>query len=358
MAQVKLSQTGASFSIAIEEISKVEISFLPQFIIQDIPWGFLALKKEIDNETWLNVYVYCKNGDTSRDWGIAAASSIQLISSRGKTNNVEKMFAPYFFEYTGKGYGFDKFIKWDELFDEEKGYVENDTINFNIQLVVLDQNAKNASKLIIDSDHRCEDCSQVKFGLTISNIDQLMAVRTSKFELQNSLWDLTVLKHSDTLGIRVCRKDIKGDYNVTIDFRMKSSKAEVQEIKIKKIAQLKMTDHVNVYSIISWNELFKPENGFVVNHSISFEVKIKVDKVEEAVPNAKKRCASNLLQDESNAVTLECAICLENIKNQEVSSTDCGHSFCSVCIEQIVQAGKPCPSCNTKLTMKKLRRSY
>ncbi|XP_055317518.1 peroxisome biogenesis factor 10-like [Sitodiplosis mosellana] len=135
---------------------------------------------------------------------------------------------------------------------------------------------------------------------------------------------------------------------------MKSVITGIRDIEKTQNTQLQPPSCFNWYSIISWDELFKPERGFVVHNSIAFEVKIKVDKVEEATSTANKRRAPSPAEAES----MECSICFERMKGQDVSSTDCGHLFCSKCIKNAVRSRGLCPSCNTKLNLRKVRRVY
>lgn len=359
MAEGQFVQRGANFDFCVKNISKLVNYWTPRIMIQDIPWNFQIAKKVSNNEDWLGVYLHCTKDDKSRDWGIAAASSIQLISTFGE-RTIGKNFEPFFFDYTGKGFGFSKFIKWKDLFDIENGFVKNGKINFNIKVEVARPNDEDASKLKVDFNKNDEDVSKVIMQLTINNIHNLMAVRTLQFLLQNLRWDLTVFKDPKTgLGLRLDCKEDHSEYitfKAIVDFKMKSSIAGVQDIEKTQNWPLKMANVHKIFSIISWNELIKPNNGYVVNNSISFEIKIQVDAVQPAAPKAKKRRASNTPEAESSA--LECAICLEKIKNQEVSSTVCGHLFCSECIEKVVQARKPCQSCNTEITINNLRRVY
>ncbi|XP_055299912.1 uncharacterized protein LOC129567269 [Sitodiplosis mosellana] len=203
---------------------------------------------------------------------------------------------------------------------------------------------------------------QMTLRLTVNNIDKLMAVRTPEFVLQNFHWDLTVFKYSGGLDIRLSGKNGSNQtpHNVKIDFKMQSSVGGVQNIEKGCNMQLRHRQCSNIVPIISWEELIKNENGFVVNNSVQFEVKVevKVNKPEEGEPNAKKRCTANSPEAEANALTLECAICLNKIKGQDLSSTYCGHLFCTKCITNAVQAHKRCPSCNTDLDLNKLHRFY
>ncbi|KAK4874526.1 hypothetical protein RN001_013886 [Aquatica leii] len=52
--------------------------------------------------------------------------------------------------------------------------------------------------------------------------------------------------------------------------------------------------------------------------------------------------------------TRECPICLDQLQLKEISSTVCGHVFCTTCIKAAIKSSKTCPNCRTKLTLKKI----
>ena len=57
----------------------------------------------------------------------------------------------------------------------------------------------------------------------------------------------------------------------------------------------------------------------------------------------------------SSALILrDCPICLEDLASKEISSTTCGHIFCTKCIKEVIKTSKMCPNCRTKLTLKKI----
>ncbi|XP_055299841.1 uncharacterized protein LOC129567215 [Sitodiplosis mosellana] len=314
MAEGKFVQTRADFNLCVENISKLNDFSSPQVMVQGIPWNLYITKNMMDNEEWLSVYLYCKNGDTSCNWAVAASVTIQLISSRNKLNTIAKEIAPFFFDCKSNRFGLPQFIK----------------------IKVVDPNDKYVSKLQVDFNKCCDESTRTTLKLTVNNIENLMAVRTPEFVLQNLHWDLTVFKYSSGLGLRLSCKEMPSSltikYKAKVDFRIKSSIAGVQDIeKTGNTELIPVPFNLNIYRIILWDELFKPENGFIFDNSIAFEVKIKVDKMEGST-KVNKRRASN----PAEAETLECSICFESMKGQEVSSTNCGHLFCSKCIEKII----------------------
>uniref|UniRef100_A0A1Q3EVA9 Putative e3 ubiquitin ligase n=1 Tax=Culex tarsalis TaxID=7177 RepID=A0A1Q3EVA9_CULTA len=79
--------------------------------------------------------------------------------------------------------------------------------------------------------------------------------------------------------------------------------------------------------------------------------------VEEEAP-AKQFQDAVTSTDDSTPSEIVCPICLESIGKQPVSSTVCGHVYCSTCIEMEVRLKKRCPMCNVTLTPEQLQRIY
>lgn len=52
---------------------------------------------------------------------------------------------------------------------------------------------------------------------------------------------------------------------------------------------------------------------------------------------------------------MECPICMQNLRTTSVSSTKCGHVFCTQCIQQSLLITRNCPSCNQRINLKHLR---
>lgn len=44
---------------------------------------------------------------------------------------------------------------------------------------------------------------------------------------------------------------------------------------------MKWPGNIEIPDFIPWDELMKPENGFIINHSVTLVVEVKVGKSEE-----------------------------------------------------------------------------
>ncbi|KAK5640306.1 hypothetical protein RI129_011117 [Pyrocoelia pectoralis] len=73
--------------------------------------------------------------------------------------------------------------------------------------------------------------------------------------------------------------------------------------------------------------------------------------------NKEKRSSSSQSQQMGQSCH-DCPICCETLENTNMSATVCGHVFCTKCIVQAIRVYKTCPTCRTKLTLKKIHPLY
>ncbi|XP_043642418.1 LON peptidase N-terminal domain and RING finger protein 3 [Drosophila teissieri] len=64
------------------------------------------------------------------------------------------------------------------------------------------------------------------------------------------------------------------------------------------------------------------------------------DSSEDVPPNKRMRSDSG-----DSYVPYNCPVCLEDVREREPVSTNCGHVFCKDCIERAVATGRMCPLC-------------
>jgi len=73
------------------------------------------------------------------------------------------------------------------------------------------------------------------------------------------------------------------------------------------------------------------------------EVKTKLVSIQDEVKTKAKKLAEKF-------AAVSCPVCLENFDNEDINDTevrilDCGHQFCSPCIEEWLKNNKTCPIC-------------
>lgn len=342
-----------NFPLKIVNLSKLIGTCSPEVMVYGIPWKVKVRKDTFGGEQCLSVYLNCAITNKSPEWTHVAGATFKLQPLSGKEPVIESLMEPYVFDCLDPSFGFPSFIKWNELLDAENNYVKDDTVTLLTSIDVADPKAANPSKLLFQAMGKCCDgsCSN-KYQLSVINIENLMAVKSQRFTMRNSSWFFRVYKDLSQLGIALHNRSILTEMSCKVEISLKvvSTKNAAEPVEpAANSAVIKRYGILSVTEIISWDDLLKPENGFVNDNSIVIEVEIKACKPKGIAPND---------PNEPKRLKLECAICLEGIDNDDITSTPCGHLFCSGCIKNSVDASQKCPSCNVAVTLDSLHRIY
>lgn len=344
------------FFMNIPKISQLEGLYSPTFSIQKIPWK-VNIEKCIDTKTSLAIYLHCrKNYFLSADVTYAASLSVKLLSWDKISPDLFVECLANVYDNSETSYGTSSLIEWDELFSKENSYVRNDTINLEITIKVADPHDERKSEMELEKVHQtCDMGCVTTLRFKVTNFQNLIAVRSPQFTIHNKAWYLTVKKTREKnssdpkLGIYLDSVDIiELKCKAKVSIKILSSKIEATTVE-KTITEDFDYFDLNVASL---QDLERAENGFINNDSIRMEVQIKVGCcLTSHSPNAEQLKLK---------FKLECAICLQTINdnNNDISSTPCGHIFCTACIRTTIQINKMCPLCNSNATLKTLRRVY
>ncbi|XP_031635586.1 uncharacterized protein LOC116348660 [Contarinia nasturtii] len=338
------------FIHTISKVGEFDEQSTPEVLVQGIPWH-VTFKKELhEGEEWFAVYLCCGNEDASHDWSHTALATVKLLPFEKNVEPNKGYISPYIFGNSHCIFGVN-FIEWERLTNVENGFVRNDTIQMKIKIEVADPNDKDKSILKFDVlDKCCGVGNYTSFRLTVSNIDALMAVGTPEFMLRGLCWKMSIYNDASKwlrVLLEIFRyEDIdKVTCNVIAFVKLISTKNNVKSIE--HVLKKKMTadDVLEECKFVSWDNLFDDETGFVRNNVIVLEVKIVAEQPDYAGQN-----------EDVNLLKLECSICMEAIRDQELSSLQCSHMFCTKCIEDVIKARKKCPVCNAAAKLTDLRR--
>ncbi|XP_031635584.1 uncharacterized protein LOC116348658 [Contarinia nasturtii] len=339
----------------ISKLDEFDEQFTPEIIVQGIPWDVEFKKERHEGEERLNVYLWCRNKDASRDWSHAAFVTVKLLPSKKNLKPFEKYTMPYIFGSSHRCCGTVDFIKWERLINIENGFVRDDTIRVEIKIEVTDPNYEDKSLLKFDVLDKCCECvNRALFRLTVSNIDALMAVGTPAFILFGLRWKISIFNDaSEWLGVRLETIEYKNNATseTTATFKLISANNDVKSIKHELKKEMNGQDLLEKWNFVSWGKLFDDQNGFIRNNTIVFDVSIITDSL-----NLAEKCQAARDQNEdAKLLKLECSICMEAIRDQELSSLPCTHMFCTKCIEDAIKACKKCPICNAAAKLTDLR---
>lgn len=350
----------ANVCLEIPNISKLNKIWSPEVFVQGVPWKMNVCKKANGRKEGLGVYLHSAKKDKPENWSHPAFATLKLLPF-DNAKPIKIICEPYVFDNSDFGYGSHSLIEWQNLFDAEKKFVQNDTINLDISIEAADSDEQRRSKLSFEYiGISCRDGCMSSFRFSITNIKSLMAVRSPQYAKQKLPWDFTVLKNSSSsLYLRLKSKiqDKKAPYKVRVRAKVMSSKGEHKTIEVMQDKIFENSCDLVYFDVLSWEELFKPENGLVNNNSITMEVDIETNK-PEGMANSDQNSGASVSGRQSKRRKMECSVCLATIANQEVSCTKCGHLFCTTCITDSIRVHNKCPACNTFLVLKDLRTLF
>lgn len=345
--------TGPSITIqfSVSEVSKLTSVRSPQVLLHGIPWEVGLKKYKNGAHESLAVFLFCTNEDNTSNWTAAACATIKLLPFSDDQRVIEHHIIPNVYHRLASSFGIYSLIPWNDLINEDKKYVKDDTIRLEAKIEAEDPTSLSRSIPKFQCiDKSCECGCHATFELTVMNVSNLMAVRSPEFTVRGMPWNIIVFKKFSTLD--VCLDLVKNfgkvSCQVTMSVKLKSSKEDVDPIEKSNAKNVQWSGSMYIYSLVLWEEMLKPQNGFVNENSITLKIEIKSDKPVGNVPAANPKGAT-----QSNP--FECSICLEGLGTKEMSTTPCGHSFCTACIKQAIQNRRACPLCNKMVQLDDLR---
>lgn len=348
------------FDWTIRGVNKLDKVFSPECIIEGSSWKVLVGKHLFDTKQYLSVYLVraTKNGTSHA----ARARFTLLTFDDSPVGTKTKKFAPVVFNDVTPQWGFCNYLEWGELLDDHNKYLKGDTIKFRVNIEADTNNVD--CKSILKSEKLAQFPDRngvVRRLLTITNIENLMAVESTYFMLRDQDWSLTVFKETNDQSYLGVRLRLKPSSSVGCKVEMTVKLMSLKKGLTKSssgICQKPDRQCLIDEKLIPWNQLVIPENGYVQNDKITLEVEVKADQH----PTAKKRTSMDTqTQPQTKLIKLECRICEKDIDHENTSSIPCGHVFCTPCITAAINRQRifPIDACKAKVPKANgLRRIY
>lgn len=241
-----------------------------------------------------------------------------------------------------------KQFKWDD-----------GTCSFEIQMKVA-QTSSASSQSASKGKLKFDEIEKVlvnnfrsrKFRLTVSELSGFDRARSPLFSLDNIQLGFTILKYprkngSESLRVLLFHKDLK---NRSLEMECKLKSSHTGNVITEKVDRPNVQSKNTCIDMMPWNELFTSSNRFIQNDSFVMEVEIKVGMNGTARTRA--------TTGENNSFQLECPICREDLVGKPISSTPCGHMFCTRCIIRHVSMSAICPLCKQPVCESHLRPTF
>lgn len=308
------------------------------FCVNGNPW-IVTVDKEY---SYLRISLIPKMKNVSKDWAIVAALSVKIIPHKVHMKSFDRNV--YFFVfYHGSLLRKWPILAFSQLIDCENGYVANDTckIEINVRptpLLVLTQHEWLQFEPIPKC---CANNLDEKFRMTVNIFNGFIGVCSPDFIASNSNWRISVVKSEILIQINLLNTAENNDYakrpSVSCTLIPFDQNSRALQKKVECFTCFKLE--------IVWDELIKPSNGYVQDNSFVLEFTM-------ITKTAKRRSCD----DDGDQLT--CTICSERLNKLPASSLQCGHIFCTACIEKSIQQQKRCPTCNHPATACQIREVF
>lgn len=127
----------ATFSYVVRNISKLkETELSPPTYVRNLPWRIMVMVRNARNQPEaksLGFFLQCNGESDSTTWSCNASAELRLKSFKpGQESFVQKI--KHLFYSKENDWGFSTFIAWHEIFNPEKGYVQNDCIVLEVHV--------------------------------------------------------------------------------------------------------------------------------------------------------------------------------------------------------------------------------
>lgn len=343
-----MTASSCSMQFSISEVNKLTSVCSPEILLFGIPWQIEISKRENGTKKSLGVYLKCANKDKSPNWTATACATIKLLPFRDNQRPVECYIPPYVYHRFVHNSGKDALIEWDDLLTKDKLCV--DTIRFEVNIVA--ENPNDLHRSISNFKDLDFGHQGIKLQLIVQNITNLWAVRSPEISLFGVSWRILVYKHVQHLGIILepNERSKNESTKVTIAVNVVSSKDGLDSIEKSCTKMVQWPEALKIRNIVCWDEMMKPKNEFVNGNSITLKIELKSDK--EVGGDATNVNRNNVTAKRRR---IECSICLEDLDSQDMSTTPCGHSYCTVCITAAIRGNRVCPLCNAAVQLNDLR---
>lgn len=259
-------------------------------------------------------------------------------------------------------------IAWDEFIDPKNGFVDDNSCEFSI-CIEMERVHSGVNKERIELKkitQCCELSNNAKYRVNIHNFSKIESVCTPEFKLTLIPFRMVLYKvrkiginnilypsisMEPYIRLRVfnllrLRSNPNWLKRYTIVCEIKSK--EATKSLIVRIDEQQFTPHKNWIdlNLISLDKLFNEDQHLILSDEMEMDVTINASEINELPRTNELRLYRN--------GELECPQCFRNLIDVPVSAAQCGHVFCTECVErQIV-----CSICQVRLDKSMLRSIY
>lgn len=310
----------AVFKITLENLKDFQRFETEEFFVCGNPWRLVFWRKnKSTNKDALGVFLYPNFKHASENTYVIASCELNLLSWKP---HVKANCHHHFIGFSSKDYSWVKssFISWNQLMDQEKGYVMDDKCKFKFKIVATPlQDRSKEDWMKFETIRSCDNCLQRKFRMKINKFSEFGGVVSPAIVFNDLSFGIAALRHENTLCIGAYER-VQKSCSASFAFSLISFGANIEPLKVEYKNQKFSMFRAEFYKLVEWEQLTDPTKNFIQNDSFVIEIDMIVE-LDEPKAKERRQCEAN------ECVSLSCPICFENLKSRPVSSLICGHMF-------------------------------
>lgn len=342
----EISQANFEFDIIVEDFETKQEICSSEIVLSSIPWQIRVEKKEAS----LNNFVLdlSLNSLSIETLSCEAFAIFKLLAIETNEILMAKKLPKQEFNEIFQSNTLNGFISWNDLIDPNKKFITQGKIRFDIEIFA------NPVKSFISNEIKC---SRSTFKIVIEDVNKIECLSSPKIVIRDLEWWIELRKADDLIGIFLCcdHKRIPTNWYYDVDAKFKMLAAN--DGTVLKEAQFKKDYRVGLYdwgfkNFFPFEDFVKAANAAIWLNHVYFEAEIIVDAAKP-LWNFEEG-----LQSLIGASISKCPVCLESFNKCQVSSTKCGHLFCTPCITRVIRQHKRCSICNAAAGVEDLRSVF
>ncbi|XP_055314185.1 uncharacterized protein LOC129575188 isoform X1 [Sitodiplosis mosellana] len=342
-------------------------------------WMFHVERATNESGDGINVHLERIFTDDDSSYRCIATAQIELKSFDDHAPSHVDQIAPREFSTLHRKWSLTPFIDWDQLINPTNRFIDDSQIQMMVTFKV-DEPKKHGEDATVDFHvlHPGTESSELKLGSTFNKISKMPAALSPEFLVFGMPMRIQVYKndkHNDDQNGSLCVymwnwrniDDEGAPQKITFQskFKLLAYKSEdntwlssddkatcernTGTREISKNAAWAGFEH-----FLSWHDLKKAHMS--PDGTIRMEIEMKQIKPIEnkAAKREWENSASGSGYNEKNmkptiVSAIKCSSCFEDMFRQTLLRVQCGHLYCSTCIETDLRQRKECVVCNEPL---------
>lgn len=345
VSEINCFKTVNQFKFNVDNLNSAEFTS-PEVILSQVHWKIKLSKRTTGETNVLDVALVASlsNDETIAEWSCEARAVFKLISFDSE-NNVVKQITKQEFTKDCTSHQIREFIRWNELTDANNRYFREKDNEATFEVEISTNPLKCQKPMAMET-------TSADLHVFIKNVSKLGYSLSPEVIVRGIRWTIKTKKEAEHLAVYLWADqsdmDMNWSWEVESSCKLLSFKDNVEPIVRKATDVFRWgVPNWGFPKFIKWSEFCDANKRYVYGETAIIEFRFVV------------KAPKPLFEFEKQLLNVSspqgCVICLEKFHERKISSTKCGHMFCSECIRLSVAVHGKCPVCNAVASIADLR---